>query len=148
MKDRIKKIIDYENISSTKFADIVGIERSGVSHLINGRNNPSLDVIQKICEAFEYINTDWLLLGKGSMIKDNKKEIQGNLFSDIDDNQDDNYKEDKLLKDHAISGQNLNNLSVETKTLHSPTLKKQDKQIVKIVIFWSDKTFSDYIPEN
>ncbi len=148
MKERIKKIIDYENISYSKFADIVGIERSGVSHLINGRNNPSLDVIQKICEAFEYINTDWLLLGKGSMIKNDKKEIQGNLFSDIDDNQNNSNKEHKVSKDQAISEQNLNNLSVETKILDSPTLKKQDKQIVKIVIFWSDKTFSDYIPEN
>ncbi|NOZ35125.1 MAG: helix-turn-helix transcriptional regulator [Chlorobi bacterium] len=148
MKDRIKKIIDYENISYSKFADIVGIQRSGVSHLINGRNNPSLEVIQKISEAFNYLDTDWLLLGKGSMFKKDKQNIQGNLFADIDDNQNDNNVNNKQAEDKAISEKNLNNLSVETKILNSPTLKKQDKQIVKIVIFWSDKTFSDYIPEN
>ena len=78
MKERIKEIIEYESISYSKFADIIGIQRSGVSHLINGRNNPSLDVIQKILESFDYINSEWLLLGKGNMKKYDK---HGDLFN-------------------------------------------------------------------
>ncbi|RLD51977.1 MAG: transcriptional regulator [Bacteroidetes bacterium] len=147
MKDRIKKIIEHENISYSKFADLVGIQRSGVSHLINGRNNPSLEVIQKILEAFDYINTDWLLLGKGKIINDDKIETQGNLFSDTPNNEDVKLS-DKILDDNnSNSEKNLTNDTVKNILIDSQEDKISTKQIVKIVIFYSDKTFSDFYPE-
>ncbi|MCD6556994.1 MAG: helix-turn-helix transcriptional regulator [Bacteroidales bacterium] len=147
MKDRIKKIIEHENISYSKFADLVGIQRSGVSHLINGRNNPSLEVIQKILEAFDYINTDWLLLDKGKMINDDKIETQGNLFSDTPNNEDVKLS-DKILDDNnSNSEKNLTNDTVKNILIDSKEDKISTKQIVKIVIFYSDKTFSDFYPE-
>ncbi|NPA69073.1 MAG: helix-turn-helix transcriptional regulator, partial [Chlorobi bacterium] len=129
-------------------ADLVGIQRSGVSHLISGRNNPSLEVIQKILEAFDYINTDWLITGKGSMIKNEKKEIQGNLFQ-----QTVNYKEDKKPdkiddKNKPVSDEKSDNNTEKEKIIDSPRDKFPEKEIKKIVIFYSDKTFSEYKPEN
>jgi len=143
MRNRIKKIIEYENISYSKFADIVGIERSGVSHLINGRNNPSLDVIQKILETFEYINTDWLLLNKGPMIKEDKIETQEKLFSEIPDNKTEEQINETKRTDNSISETNLINDTKKKNIFDS----REDKKIVKIVIFYSDKTFSEFIPE-
>jgi len=148
MKDRIKKIIEYEDISYSKFADLVGIQRSGVSHLISGRNNPSLEVIQKILEAFEYINTDWLLLNKGKMIKEDKIETQGNLFSKSSDNEYNKKEADIDKVNNLISERNLINNTDEKVLSDSQEDKKSIKEIVKIVIFYADKTFSDYIPES
>ncbi len=147
MKDRIKQIIDYENISHGKFADLVGIERSGVSHLISGRNNPSLDVIQKILEAFDYINTDWLLLGKGDMIKAEKKEVQRKLFTQNAENKDNIIKKNSTPENNSISLKNSTEDTDVKKIIDSPEDKFSEKKIVKIVIFYSDKTFSDYVPE-
>ena len=69
MKERIQKIIDLEKLTASKFADIIGVQRSSVSHIISGRNKPSLDFVQKILSKFPEINTDWLLSGKGSITR-------------------------------------------------------------------------------
>ncbi len=67
MKDRIQKIIENENLTPAKFADRLHINRAVVSHILNGRNNPSLDVISKILSEMDYINPDWLINGIGEM---------------------------------------------------------------------------------
>jgi len=69
MKEQILKIMEAEGLTPAKFADEIGVQRSSISHIISGRNKPSYDFIMKIVERFRGINTDWLLTGKGSMIK-------------------------------------------------------------------------------
>lgn len=147
MKDRIKKIIEYENISYSKFADLVGIQRSGVSHLISGRNNPGLEVIQKILEAFDYINTDWLLLNKGTMIKKDKIETQGSLFSESVNNKEVKESNNTTADNNSNSDNNSTYDTVKKNLTDSQEDKIQAKKIIKIVIFYSDKSFSDFSPE-
>jgi len=67
---RIKEIMGKENLTSLKFANLIGIQPSAVSHILSGRNNPSMDVIQKILNTFRTINSDWLVLGVGSMYRE------------------------------------------------------------------------------
>ncbi len=101
MRERIQKLIEAEGLTSSKFADMIGIQRSSVSHFLNGRNNPSLEVILKILTAFSKLNSDWLLFGKGSMFKEEAKNIsneyqqqQAELF--VAENQE-------VMKDSLIS---------------------------------------------
>jgi transcriptional regulator with XRE-family HTH domain len=67
MNNRIQLILKTKDISASKFADEIGVQRSSISHILSGRNNPSLDFIQKILKRFPDINSDWILTGKGSM---------------------------------------------------------------------------------
>lgn len=67
MIDRLKLIMQTKNISPAEFADILEVQRSGISHLLSGRNNPSLGFIEKILLRFPEISPDWLILGKGAM---------------------------------------------------------------------------------
>lgn len=69
MKDRIITLIKAMNYTSAQFADEIGVQKSGISHIISGRNNPSLDFVQKILQRFPEINMEWLIMGKGQMIK-------------------------------------------------------------------------------
>lgn len=68
MKDRILLLIKSKNFTAAQFADEIGVQKSGVSHILSGRNNPSLDFIQKILTRFPDISTEWLLFGKGPMM--------------------------------------------------------------------------------
>jgi len=61
---RIKYLMESKSLSAVAFAEKLGIQRSGLSHLFSGRNRPSLDLILKILEVFPDIDPDWLLLGK------------------------------------------------------------------------------------
>ena len=67
MENRIQKIIDKQGISLNAFAQEIGVNRSTVSHILTGRNKPSVEVLQKILKRFPELSSDWLLLGNGGM---------------------------------------------------------------------------------
>lgn len=67
MKDRIAHIIRAKNLTAAEFALRLGIQPSNISHLLSGRNNPSLDFVKKLKETFPEYNLDWIVLGKGPM---------------------------------------------------------------------------------
>ena len=67
MKDRIAHIMRAKNLKATDFAALLGIQPSGVSHILAGRNNPSLEFVKKIKETFPEYNLDWIIFGTGPM---------------------------------------------------------------------------------
>jgi len=67
MVERIKTLIEKQNLTATQFAEEIGVQRSAVSHLLSGRNKPSLDFMLKIKNRFPEISLDWLLIGRGKM---------------------------------------------------------------------------------
>jgi DNA-binding XRE family transcriptional regulator len=69
MIDRIKQVIEYVQLSPSAFADTIGISRSGMTHLLTGRNQPSLDVAKKILAKYPEISTEWLIMGMGEMFR-------------------------------------------------------------------------------
>lgn len=62
---RLQKVIDFYEESASSFADKVGVQRSSISHIISGRNKPSLDFVLKILSAYPEVELYWLLNGKG-----------------------------------------------------------------------------------
>jgi transcriptional regulator with XRE-family HTH domain len=69
MKDRIILLIKAKNLTAAQFADEVGVQKSSISHIISGRNNASLDFIQKILIRYPEVNMEWIMLGKGPIFK-------------------------------------------------------------------------------
>lgn len=65
MKDRIAHIIRAKNLTAAEFALRLGIQPSNISHLLSGRNNPSLDFVKKLKETFPEYNLDWIIFGRG-----------------------------------------------------------------------------------
>ena len=70
MVTRIRELLESKELSPTQFADLIGIGRPVVSHILSERNKPSLDVVQRIVEAFPEISLPWLLKGTGDMLAD------------------------------------------------------------------------------
>jgi len=67
MKERILALLKEKQISATKLADIIDVQRSSISHLLSGRNKPSFDFIEKILRAYPDLDAQWLITGKGEM---------------------------------------------------------------------------------
>lgn len=67
MKDRIAHIMRAKNLKASDFANLLGIQPSGVSHILAGRNKPSLEFVKKIKETFPEYNLDWIIFGTGPM---------------------------------------------------------------------------------
>lgn len=72
---RLEKIIQYYSLTAAAFADTIAVQRSSISHLLSGRNKPSLEFVLKVVDKFPEVNIYWLLNGKGSFPQTKKKEI-------------------------------------------------------------------------
>lgn len=68
MVERIREILSVRQLSPTQFADAIGVARPIVSHILSGRNKPSLEVVQKVIAAFPDLSLPWLLSGNGPMV--------------------------------------------------------------------------------
>jgi len=156
MIERILLILKTKNISSSQFADEIGVQRSNISHILSGRNNPSLEFIKKILDRYKEINMEWLVNGKGPMQKEavppnpdlftilESKEVQNVKAepekkvdvqeSKFDENSPDSLSEHEMQKV-------IENIPVQ--------INKENltKEIEKIVILYKDKTFTSYHPE-
>lgn len=67
MKDRIKQYIEFKGITAGELAVILDVQRSNISHILNGRNKPGAALIEKLLLVFPDLNARWLLTGKGDM---------------------------------------------------------------------------------
>ena len=144
MKDRILEIIKYYNLSSSQFANEIGIQRSAISHILSGRNKPSLDLILKILNKFPEINTDWLILGNGEMIKNRDESnipVKNDGFDDIESGL---FKKVEEKEDYDISAEELNEVNSKEKT--SGTDVTEDNNIEKIIFFYKNGKFKIYLP--
>jgi len=73
--NRLKKVMEHHQLTATLFADKIGVQRSSISHILSGRNKPSLDFVLKITSKFTDVDIQWLLNGKELLMC-----IKGNEF--------------------------------------------------------------------
>ena len=71
INERFTKILEYSGFTASEFADEIDVQRSSISHIISGRNKPSLEFIVKIKNRFPEISWDWIILGQGEMLQNN-----------------------------------------------------------------------------
>lgn len=73
MVTRIRQLLEQKQLTPTQFADIIGVGRPVMSHILSERNKPSLEVVQRIIEAFPEVSMLWLLKGTGEMLESDPK---------------------------------------------------------------------------
>ena len=115
---RLQKVIDFYGESASSFAEKVGVQRSSISHILSGRNKPSLEFVLKILSTFPEVELYWLLNGKGSFPKKSEPNSNGSQ------------------KTNTVSAE-------ETDQVHSNTGTK-NKTIDRIIIFYSDGSFENF----
>ncbi|MGQ1786676.1 MULTISPECIES: helix-turn-helix domain-containing protein [unclassified Saccharicrinis] len=157
MKQRLQTLLATEKLASSKFADIVGVNRSSISHLLSGRNNPSLEFLQKVLVKFPHINPDWLLLGQGAMYRNstNNNSIpvpDPTLFEEKKPEKEVTKEEIKPIKQQK----NNNTEQAKEPEERAPYLSQKEpkvisplnsrKQLDHIVFFYNDGTFDTYRP--
>ena len=114
--ERLQKVIDYYDETASGFAEKIGVQRSSISHILSGRNKPSLDFVMKVLHSYPEVELYWLMNGKGEFPSQPK-----------------------------ISKSPNSNLSV-LHTESIATIPESSSEIEKIVIFYNDGTFKSYKP--
>ena len=142
MKERIIQIMNAQGLSPAKFAEIIGVQRAAISHILNDRNKPSLEIARKILTRFKDISPDWLIMGEGVMkrnIHANHTPKESGLFTDVSDIHLSDTKTNECRTNKPSSAP-----SVSEKTFITTN---QDRKIEQIMIFFSDNTFESFRPE-
>ena len=143
MKERIIKIMECERMGQAQFASAIGIQRAAMSHIISGRNNPSLDVMTKILHRYPQINPDWLLLGKGEMLRDNTPAMEPA------DNIAKNLPQIQVVPEghQELPFQESRNELENSEKTWAVSVEKPSKTVSKIMVFYSDNTYDTFVPE-
>ncbi|MBS5796469.1 MAG: helix-turn-helix transcriptional regulator [Dysgonomonas mossii] len=160
MKDRIKLIMDNEHLTPSAFADKLQLGRAVISHILNGRNNPSLDVVSRILSKMDYIDSDWLLTGNGKMYKTDNREkshiststipVNSNLHPDLfslneisqlSDKPEPEYRKEIIVE----KPQKVEEDIVKQSVIYQ---KAPERKVTKIIIYYSDSTFETFNADN
>ena len=156
MLDRIKRIIEEKGLQSSSFADKIQVSRGTISHILNGRNDPSNDTIKKILKTFPDISPSWFRDGEGPMYNRERfniqptstsSPIQRNIFDEnkpVDLSKKSQEQEYSLKNEVKIPENKTDSAIIQEFKLPNIPAKKIDK----IMIFFSDKTFMTFIPED
>lgn len=138
---RLEIILEYYSLNASSFADKIGVQRSSMSHLLSGRNKPSLDFILKIIEVFQEVDLYWLLNGKGVFPKDLENEKAHTLISNsLVPNSNDLFSQILEPKEKKLVEEN-------TKLTEEYSDVKNSEKIEKIVLFYKNGTFKIYNPD-
>lgn len=152
MHDRLKRFLEMEGLSPARFAEELGIQRSGVTHLLDGRNKPSFAFLQKMMTAYPELNYEWLILGKGRPYKGDhtpeKRDASGSpavFFTEPDDFGTEeilDYTSDYQQFEEEIRASEPaeNQKSDDLPTAQSP---KTGKKIARILVFFTDGTYEE-----
>ena len=146
MKSRLQQFLEVEQLSPAKLADIIGTQRSGLSHILSGRNKPGFDFIQKLLLKFPALNAEWLITGKGKMYKESTERPQPDK-STFKSNQRPADEEPLFSGNEDFTGDfpeyELTENSVNDKIQEIP---REKKNLKRILLIYSDNTFQEIRP--
>lgn len=153
INDRVKLIIEREQMSVKEFAESINITDATIKHIINGRNNPSYDVMQKILSRYPYINSSWLIMGESEMYKEGiiRENIDNsfgngglfpdeNAFSATERTDNSKNRKDLPLEKHKKESENTINKEVIYQKL-------PERKVKEIRVFYDDGTYETFKPE-
>lgn len=150
IKDRLAHILRAKNLTASQFAEMMGIQPSNVSHLLNGRNKPSLDFLIKLKEVYPEYSFDWIIMGKKPITvnepmpftADNQQfkydEFENDRvveFDDIDEIHEDTYINDENTK-----------INKDVNKAENTSELIGNQKVEKLIIIYSDKTFDVVLP--
>ena len=141
MKDRILEFLKRENKTSAQLAEDIHVQPSGISHILSGRNNPSLDFVIKMLEKYPFLSTEWLIFGKGSMYKEPR---MGDLFADIDLINPERKVNIPASTGKAGSSETARQADIQGIITDHP--HPEHSRAIKIVWFFEDNSFEEFYP--
>lgn len=133
-KERLETLMRHEGLSLSQFANEINIQGSTLSHIMNGRNNPSLDVVKRILDRFPSINPDWLIFGREPMRRQISKSQEIPSLFDMEE-----------ISTPEQTQQQQVQTEIKETSQQPINVQNNCKEITKVVIFYSDNTYEEII---
>jgi len=146
MKERILQLLDLEHLTPSKFADLIGVQRSSVSHILSDRNKPSFDFLQKTLKTFPGLKAEWLMLGDGPMYDQMGRE-SADLFSQEvpEASEHDSHEAPDIQQQVSLPLEHAPAEAQDFQDIEEDSSSKSRK-VVQVMLFYDDDTFVSYKP--
>lgn len=162
MKTRLQQFLNAENINQSQLAEMLGVGRPSISHILSGRNNPGYDFFLAMTKAFPNLSMDWLLAGKGKMYKaapaaaaqpsnpattdapGDGQQSGADLAVPVQDEK--SPRECDISSREGEKEANMRSSEGGTSPENTPNSTDKQRVITKIMVFFSDGTFSELVP--
>lgn len=156
--NRLEFLLENLDYTASAFADKIGVQRSSLSHLLSGRNKPSLDFILKVDEAFPELNLKWLLKGEGHYLENENKNYVAqsppkisqisNSAPTLFSNENDIKSESDIIKNTPSENQNTGNASqLKNQDSFQIANNLSNSDVEQIIIFYKDGSFRQFKPK-
>ncbi len=165
MINRINLILRAKNITAKQFAEEIGIQPSGMSHILGGRNNPSLEFVAKVLRRYPELDANWLLLGRGSMYNSSAavQQVAPEVREKRDDERDDRETSDmptETVSEHSsvledgVGEEPRPLVEIPDSELFTPeesaranAAEEAAPRLVKMLLIYDDNTFVECRPQ-
>jgi len=141
VSERLDKIMRKYNLTAAKFAEILEVQPSAISHILSGRNKPSFDFLLRIATKIPEINMEWLITGKGNMTK---VVVQQTLFQDSNSSTSNQNNINEGLSERGKDSADKKSGNIAK--LSQVTNVNVHKSVKRVIIFYNDNTFETYEP--
>lgn len=125
IRNRLKMIMHFKSMNTTQFSEAIQVQRSSLTHILNGRNNASLDVVTKVVDRYPEVDFKWLVMGIGSLTASESSTT---------------LTEDTFVPNSVQEKVDLKETNSKLGSEH----KKEDLRVEKVLFFYSDGTFVEY----
>ena len=141
MKERILEFLKKENKTSSQFADEIGVQPSSISHILSGRNKPSLDFIMKMLLKYPDLSTDWLIFGKDEMyrLSENLSDRPGE-----EDQIDSLFGDPKKVIDIQVVNDSDSPLEADIPADKPDPGYEAKTGLKKVILLYNDNSFQEY----
>lgn len=141
MDSRLQQFLNAENMTQSEFADRIGIARASVSHILAGRNKPSIEMVQKLSESFPALNLEWFINGNGKMYKSDSPASYASI-----QNAPQPQEQSLFDVETEAPAPNPTTYHAEHKAIASykeRQIIKNQRNVVRVLVFFDDGTFQE-----
>ena len=136
MTDRLTQFLTAEQLTPARLADIIGVNRAGISHILAGRNKPGYDFLERLIKHFPGVNIEWFITGRGKMYKEM---VTQSLFPPPPEPRTET--DSPLLPEPP---EQYAGIGVRDELQPPEIAGNNGKTVEQVIIFYTDKTFTAY----
>ena len=153
MREKLQLLMNAENLTGSKLAEYLGIQPSSISHILGGRNKPSLDFVQKILQRYPRINPDWLLLDSDEMYRADSSpassvatsaELQFSESPSMAESA--TQAEPSAAENHGSPADHTTQAPSNVVDTIAPLVAPHSRGVKRIIVMFDDHTFESYEP--
>ena len=143
MKEKLRDLLESEGLKPGQFAEMVGINPAGVSHLLAGRNKPGFELLQKILRRFPRVSPDWLLMDEGPMYRTNEQ----NTFSTATADPAPAKESASIASPNPMTlFETPSTATVAQQNEIATTAQHSGREVARVIVCYTDHTFESFSP--